>query len=91
MDITKLEKEIAKHNESFCSEVRGMTETQIKDTLARESLKSQEISQAKADCEELQEAKQTVKEISQPYNEAQKKQKQKIEFLVKILEEKVIK
>ncbi len=91
MDIVKLEKEIAKFNESFTSEVRSMTETQIKDTLARESLKSQEISQAKQDCEELQEAKQTVKEISQPYNEAQKKQKQKIEFLVRILEEKTIK
>lgn len=91
MDITKLEKEIAKHNEQFCCEVRAMTETQIKDTLARESLRAQEISQVKSDCEELQEAKATVKEISAPFNEAAKKQKQKIEFLVKILEEKTIK
>lgn len=91
MDIVKLETEINKHNESFCGEVRGYTETQMKDALARESLRLQEIVQAKADCEELQEAKQTVKEISTPFNDASKKQKQKIEFLVKILEEKVIK
>lgn len=91
MDITKLEKEIAKHNESFAGEVRGMTETQVKDTLARESLRAQEIIQAKSDCEELHDAKQLVKEISGPFNEALKKQKQKIEFLVRILEEKTIK
>lgn len=91
MDITKLEKEIAKHNESFAGEVRGMTETQLKDTLARISLRAQEIIQAKQDCDELTEAKQTVKEISAPFNEALKKEKQKIEFLVRILEEKTIK
>lgn len=91
MDITKLEKLIAQHNESFVGEVRGMTETQLKDTLARISLRAQEITQAKSDCDELTEAKQTVKEISQPFNDALKKEKQKIEFIVKILEEKVIK
>ena len=91
MDIVKLEKEIAKFNESFTSEVRSMTETQAKDVLARESLRAQEISQAKSDDDQLTEAKMTVKEMSAPYNEALKKQKQKIEFIVKILEEKTIK
>ncbi len=91
MDIVKLEKEIQKHNESFCGEIRSFTETQMKDVLARESLRAQEIAQAKSDCDELTEAKQAVKEISQPFNEALKKQKQKIEFIVKIMEEKTIK
>ena len=91
MDIIKLEKEIAKHNESFCGEVRGYTETQIKDALGRESLRAQEISQAKSNDEELQEAKASVREVSKPYNESLKIQKQKIEFLVTMLEEKTIK
>ncbi len=88
MDITKLETEICKFNESFCGEIRSLTLQQIKDRLAHESLESQTISQAKADCEELKEAKDTVREISKPFNESLKKQKQKIEFIVRILEEK---
>lgn len=90
MDITKLEKEISKHNEQFCGQARGMTLTQLKDTLARESLGLQETSQAMKDDFELSEAKATVKEMSAPYREIMKKQKQKIEFLICMLEEKQI-
>lgn len=90
MDIVKLEKEISKHNENFCSESRSMTLTQIKDSLARESLGLQETVQAMKDDDGLTEAKLTVKEMSAPYREVMKKQKQKIEFLVAMLEEKQI-
>jgi hypothetical protein len=87
MDLVKLEKEIAKTNESFCSECRGMTLTQLKDRLSLESLRSQ----AKSDDEQLQEAKASVRELSAPYNTALKIQKQKIQFIVSQLDEKTIK
>jgi hypothetical protein len=68
-----------------------MTLTQLKDRLSLESLRSQEVSQAKADDQELQDAKALVREISAPYNSSLKIQKQKIQFIVSQLEEKTIK
>jgi hypothetical protein len=90
MNITKLEVAIAKDNESFCGEQRSMTLTQLKDSLARESLAAQVVMQAKEDDEELQSLKEQLKEASAPYREALTKQKLKIEFIVKIMEEKNI-
>jgi hypothetical protein len=91
MDLVKLEKELNKINETFVGEIRGMTLTQLKDRLSLESLRSQEVSQAKADDQELQDAKDLVREISAPYNSSLKIQKQKIQFIVSQLEEKTIK
>lgn len=91
MDITKLEKEIAKYNESFVSEVRGMTLSQIKDTLARESIRLQEIDLTMEKDEELADVKAQLKEIKAPYMDSKKKQRLLIQFLVVNLEEKTIK
>ena len=91
MNIVKLETLISDNNESFCGECRGMTETQLKDVLSRESLSAQAIVQAKEDDEELQALKDQLKEASSPYRESLKIQKLKIEFIVRILEEKTIK
>ena len=90
MDITKLEKEISKHNESFCSEARGMTLTQVKDSLARESLGLQSIIDAMKDDDTIGDLKAQLKELTAPYRETAKKTKQKIEFLVAMIEEKQI-
>lgn len=98
MDITKLEKEIAKHNESFCGEVRGMTLQQIKDRLAHESLEVQRINMyietndeiAKLK-EEFDTAKGKLDEAMKPSKETLKKQNAKIKFLLVNLEEKTIK
>lgn len=52
------------------------------------SLAAQAIVQAKEDDEELQSLKEQVREISKPYNDALKIQRLKIEFIVKVMEEK---
>lgn len=98
MDIVKLEKEIAKFNESFCGEVSGMTVTQIKDRLAAESLEIQKINifvDTNEDIKKLKEeynlAKDRLKEILKPSKEAKKIQNDKVKFLLVKLEEKTIK
>lgn len=90
MDLVKLETEIRKHNESFCSDIRGMTVAQLKDVIARESVAAQEIARAKENDEELQDLRREAREAAKPYNDSIKKQRQKIDFAVAIIEEKTI-
>ena len=90
MNLEKLETEIAKENEGFCGEVRGMTLSQVKDTLARLSMDIQAVDQAKENDEELADLKGQVKEIEAPYRESKKKLQKKVKFVVAMLEEKNI-
>lgn len=87
-DLVKLEKSIQEHDESFCGEVRGMTEVQLKDALARLSMQNESVVKAKEDDSELNELKDQVKELTAPYRESMKKLKSKIKFVVGIMEEK---
>jgi uncharacterized protein (DUF2252 family) len=84
----KLEKAINESDSSFCGEVRGMNLDQIKERLSKLSLDAQSIVRAKEEDEELTAAKEEVKEMGAPYREAMKKVRQKLDFLVSILEEK---
>lgn len=88
MDITKLEKLITEENESFCGEIRGLTLPQIKERLSQISLQKLELELFKEQDEELKNAKELVKELNTPHAESMKKLKMKLEFVVRILEEK---
>lgn len=87
----KLEKAINEIDSTFCGEVRGYTLDQTKDRLSQLSLEVQAVVQAKENDDELTAAKAEVKEMGAPYRESLKKLRQKIDFLVSILEEKNIK
>lgn len=86
----KLEKAINDIDGTFCGEVRGYTLDQIKDRLSKLSLDAQAVVMAKENDQELEDAKNEVKEMSSPYRESLKKLRQKIDFIVSILEEKDI-
>ena len=86
----KLEKAINETDSTFVGEVRGYTLVQCKDRLSKLSLDAQAVVQAKENDDELTAVKEEVKEMGAPYRESLKKLRQKIDFLVSILEEKDI-
>lgn len=88
MDLVKLEKEISKSNESFCGEVRGMTVDQVKERIVMESQNLGQVREAKESDEDLNEAKELVKEYSAPYRDSMKAINNKLKFLVEMLKEK---
>lgn len=88
MNLTKLEKAIEKINESFCGEVRGMTEAQIKDVVCRLALQVEDITTAKENDSELEDLKQQIKEIEAPYKESLKNLRTQLKFAIGIMDEK---
>jgi len=86
--MVKLEKEISKTNESFCGEVRGMTEVQVKERIVMESRRRAQVEQSRDDDEELHAAKDDVKEFSAPYRDSLKVVNTKLKFLLETLKEK---
>jgi hypothetical protein len=86
----KLEKAINEIDSTFVGEVRGMTLVQCKDRLSKLSLDAQAVVMAKENDQELEDARANVKEMSSPYRESLKKLRQKIDFLLTVMEEKNI-
>jgi len=86
----KLEKAINEIDSTFCGETRGYTLVQCKDRLSKLSLEVQSVVNARENDDELTQAKEEVKDMGAPYRESLKKLRQKIDFLVSVLEEKNI-
>lgn len=85
LEITSLERKL---EESFASEKRGMTVSQLEFELLQLSKHKEDIVTSRNEDDELQRIKELVKELAAPYRESLKANTLKSRFIALLLKEK---
>jgi len=88
-EIIKIEKKLLKNFEdSFVTEIRGMTPTQLEERIVAFTKAAQENITAKKEDEALEQARKVVNSLNAPYSEFQRKNSEKMRFISLVLQEK---
>lgn len=77
-------------SESFVSNNKDLTEEEAKNKLIQSQFAIKEINHEKENDDQLNAAKEIVKELNAGYNSATKHEKAKIQFLLEVIETKRI-
>lgn len=88
MDTEKLKKKLEKKLGNFCDEANGFTETQLKDQIALAAKHLEQIRIAESEDQELNDLKEQIQEIKAPYVESGNIEKQKMQYLGILINEK---